>query len=67
VIAARDRASAHAEQVGALLPFGRLAAEDLWPARGVGCLFATIARLGASGDWVALSRAALEAGWEASH
>jgi hypothetical protein len=37
--------------------------EDLWPARAVAQLFAVIARTGATGDWLELTRTALRDGW----
>jgi hypothetical protein len=52
----RDRALA-------LIRSGALAPVDLWPMRGVAQLFATIARVGATGDWSALARRALRDGW----
>ena len=39
--------------------------EDLWPTRGLGQLFGTIARVGATGPWRELVRAALRDGFEA--
>jgi len=63
VCAARDRALARPDDLAALLVAGTLPPTDLWPARGVGQLFAVIARLGATGDWIALTRAALRDGW----
>jgi predicted unusual protein kinase regulating ubiquinone biosynthesis (AarF/ABC1/UbiB family) len=65
VVAVRDRAMARPEAVLELLLSGRLAPEDLWPARGLGALFGTIARVGATGAWRELARAALREGWEA--
>jgi predicted unusual protein kinase regulating ubiquinone biosynthesis (AarF/ABC1/UbiB family) len=62
VVAVRERIEARAEAIGPLITAGRLAPEDLWPARGMGQLFGTIARLGATGDWVALAREALVRG-----
>lgn len=63
LIAARRRLVDHAPALAELVPAGRLAAQDLWPARGVAGLFATIARLGAEGDWGALALEALRHGW----
>jgi hypothetical protein len=48
-----------------LVVAGRLAPADLWPARGLAQLFATIARVGATGRWRELARATLRDGWEA--
>jgi predicted unusual protein kinase regulating ubiquinone biosynthesis (AarF/ABC1/UbiB family) len=53
----RDRALALA-RAGALAP------PDVWPARGAAQLFATIARVGATGDWSQLAVRALSDGWE---
>ena len=39
--------------------------EDLWPARGFAVMIATIARIGATGDWWELLRTALSEGWGA--
>ena len=39
--------------------------EDLWPARGFAVMLATIARIGATGDWWQLLRTALSEGWDA--
>ena len=64
VIAVRDRIAEHASTLVDLLPVGRLAPEDLWPARGVVQLLGTIARLGATGDWAAQGLAALRDGWD---
>lgn len=66
VIAVRDRAMARPEPVIEILVSGRLAPEDLWPARGLAALFGTIARVGATAAWRELARAALRDGWEAS-
>ena len=49
--------------LGDLLVAGTLPPPDLWPARGLAQLFAVIARVGATGDWVALAREALAHGW----
>lgn len=66
VIAARDRALERPEPLLELLMTGRLAPEDLWPARAVAQLFGSIARVGATGRWRELARAALREGWDAS-
>jgi predicted unusual protein kinase regulating ubiquinone biosynthesis (AarF/ABC1/UbiB family) len=63
VIAARDRALRRPDLIGELLVAGSPPAEDLWPARGFAVMFSTIARIGATGDWLALLRAALSDGW----
>lgn len=49
-----------------LLLAGNLPPEDLWPLRGIGMLFGTIARAGATADWLELTLAALRNGWDAS-
>ncbi len=65
VVAVRDRAMARPEAVLDILLTGRLAPEDLWPARGVAQLLGTIARVGATGS-LARARAARAApGWVA--
>jgi predicted unusual protein kinase regulating ubiquinone biosynthesis (AarF/ABC1/UbiB family) len=48
----------------ALVRSSALAPPDVWPARGVAQLFATIARVGASGDWSQLALRALRDGWD---
>jgi predicted unusual protein kinase regulating ubiquinone biosynthesis (AarF/ABC1/UbiB family) len=53
----RDRALALARS-------GSLAPPDVWPARGVAQLFATIAQVGATGAWSRLALRALSDGWE---
>jgi len=66
VLTARDRLLGRPEQLLKLILAGSLAPEDLWPARGVAALFGTIARVGASGPWLELVRAALREGWQAA-
>ena len=44
---------------------GSLPPEDLWPLRGAGLCFGTIARVGATGDWLELTLRALRDGWDA--
>jgi hypothetical protein len=65
VIAARERALERPELIGELLLAGSPPAEDLWPARGFAVMLATIARIGATGDWWELMRGALTEGWDA--
>ncbi len=63
VIAIRDRADQRPGELVELILGGALPPEDLWPARGLGQLFATIARVGATGPWRELVRTALLEGW----
>ncbi len=65
VLAARDRLFARARQLSAVIAAGAMPPEDLWPARGSVQLFATIARVGATGPWRELACAALREGWAA--
>jgi predicted unusual protein kinase regulating ubiquinone biosynthesis (AarF/ABC1/UbiB family) len=65
VLDARDRLLDRPEAIVELILAGSLPAQDLWPARGVAQLFATIARVGATGDWPALALTALRDGWDA--
>jgi len=65
VIGARDRLIAGPDPLVRLVLAGTLAPDDLWPARGIAQLYSLISRLGASGEWLELSRAALRDGWEA--
>jgi hypothetical protein len=53
----------HPREVARLLAASALPPEDLWPARGVAQLFATIARVGATGPWRDAVRDALRDGW----
>ncbi len=64
VIAARERLFERPDQIVELIVSGALTPEDLWPARGVGQLFGSVARVGATGAWLELARAALQTGWE---
>jgi hypothetical protein len=65
VVAARDRALDHPE-LARLLMSGSLPPDDLWPGRGAAQLFGVIARVGATGDWLELTRAAVRDGWSAT-
>ncbi len=65
VSAAGGRAAARPRQVLELMRAGALAPEDLWPARAGAALFGSIARVGATGSWRELARAALRDGWDA--
>jgi hypothetical protein len=63
VIAARDRLFAQSDALAEVLGAGALPPQDLWPARGVAQTFSAIARIGATGPWLELARAALRDGW----
>jgi hypothetical protein len=65
VIQARDRLRGREQQLAALVTTGAIPPADLWPMRGAAQLFGVIARMGATGDWLELSRAALRDGWAA--
>jgi predicted unusual protein kinase regulating ubiquinone biosynthesis (AarF/ABC1/UbiB family) len=65
VVQARDRMLDRPDQLGELILAGDLPPEDLWPARGDLQLFATIARIGATGAWRELVCTALRDGWRA--
>ncbi len=65
LLAARHRAGERPRQLLEVLLAGALMPEDLWPARAVAQLFGTIARVGATGPWRELARAALRDGWDA--
>jgi hypothetical protein len=62
VIRARDRLFSQSDQLQRVIGSGKLSPVDLWPARGVAQLFATIAQVGATGCWPELARDALRAG-----
>jgi hypothetical protein len=63
VRAARDRLIDQPEAIVELILHGALPPQDLWPARAVAQLFATIARVGATGDWRELIGDVLHDGW----
>jgi hypothetical protein len=65
VLAARDRLFGRPGQLSEVIAAGAMPPEDLWPARGSVQVFATIARVGATGPWRELARAALRDGWAA--
>jgi hypothetical protein len=65
VLGARDRLFGRPMQLSEVIAAGTMPPEDLWPARGSVQVFATIARVGATGAWRALARAALRDGWAA--
>ncbi len=65
VIAARERLAERSGELARLVAAVTLAPGDLWPLRGVGAVFASIALSGgATADWLALARSALRDGWE---
>jgi hypothetical protein len=66
VVRARDRLFGEPEALVRVISAGALPPLDLWPARGVGQLFSSIARVGATGAWLELCRAALTQGWNAA-
>jgi hypothetical protein len=63
VCAARDRLIERPAELAEVLARGTMPPADLWPSRGASQLFGVIARIGATGDWVALARQALREGW----
>ncbi len=65
VVDARERLFGRPQELSTLIGAGAVAPEDLWPVRGAVQLFATIARVGATGPWRELVRAALRDGWDA--
>jgi hypothetical protein len=65
VMRVRDRLFARSDQLQHAIGSGKLSPVDLWPARGVAQLFATIAQVGATGCWAELARAALRDGFSA--
>ncbi|MBV9309746.1 MAG: hypothetical protein JOZ73_02885, partial [Solirubrobacterales bacterium] len=48
-----------------LMLAGKVLPEDLWPLRGAGQVFATVARVGATGAWRELALGAMRDGWDA--
>lgn len=66
LIAARERLEDRPEEVVELVLSGALPPQELWPARGIGMLFGTIARVGATGAWRELLVRALRDGWSAT-
>jgi hypothetical protein len=65
IVGARTRLLDQPGPLSALILAGAVADADLWPALAVIRLFASIARVGATGPWRELARAALADGWEA--
>lgn len=66
VAAAAERVLARPADLARLLGAGSVRPEDLIPARAGAQLFGTIARVGATGDWLALVRASAREGWGAA-
>ena len=66
IVEARTRLLDQPGPLSALILAGAVADADLWPALAVIRLFASIARVGATGPWRELARAALADGWEAA-
>jgi predicted unusual protein kinase regulating ubiquinone biosynthesis (AarF/ABC1/UbiB family) len=60
------RLGERSEDGASLLVDASLPPRDLWPLRGLGQLFATIARIGATASWRRLTAAALRDGWNAA-
>ena len=63
VTAARDRLLDRPDELLQILTQGAAPPEDLWPARGIAQTFSTVARIGATGEWLTLARTALRDGW----
>jgi predicted unusual protein kinase regulating ubiquinone biosynthesis (AarF/ABC1/UbiB family) len=63
VVRMRERARAVPPRLAELITRGSIAPADLWPARALLQMFATIARVGATGPWRELLREALREGW----
>lgn len=66
VVQARDRLFRRSDSIVRLMLAGSSPPQDLWPTRAVAQLFGTIARAGATGDWLELSRQALREGWDST-
>jgi predicted unusual protein kinase regulating ubiquinone biosynthesis (AarF/ABC1/UbiB family) len=64
VVRARDRLLERPAALARLLLAGALPAADVWPLRGVAQLYGTIARVGATGEWLELAQAAMRQGWD---
>lgn len=65
VVMVRDRLIDRGAALVPLLQAGALPPQDLWPARALGQLLSTIARVGATGPWPELALSALREGWSA--
>jgi len=61
----RERLFERPDALTELVLAGAPQPQDLWPLRGTAQLFSTIARVGATGPWQDLARAALRDGWDA--
>jgi hypothetical protein len=66
VIAVGRRLIERQDPLSSLIQGGALDPVDLWPVRGLGQLFSTIARVGATAPWLELTRTALHHGWAAN-
>lgn len=66
VVALGKRLAQRPQDALELLLAGGLPPEDLWPLRGIGQAFGTVAQVGGTGDWLELVRAALRDGWDPS-
>ena len=65
VVGIGKRAAGQPEDAVEIAMQDGLPPEDLWPLRGAGLAFGTIAQTGASGDWLELTLRALRDGWDA--
>lgn len=63
VTAARDRLLERPDELFEILTHGAAPPEDLWPARGIAQTFSTVARVGATGEWLRIAHEALRDGW----
>lgn len=66
VVALGRRAARLPDTTVELAMAGALPPEDLWPMRGAGLCFGTVAQVGAEGDWLELTLRALRDGWDAA-
>jgi predicted unusual protein kinase regulating ubiquinone biosynthesis (AarF/ABC1/UbiB family) len=66
IVAGRERLFGRPEQLVELILASALPPQDLWPVRGAAQLYATIARVGATGRWRELTRSAVQDGWDAA-
>ncbi len=63
VTAGRDRLLDRPDDLFQILTHGALPPEDLWPTRGIAQTFSTVARVGATGEWLQIAHDALRDGW----